>query len=88
VFLPVGVTRCTDGGALLHAKYHPHRRRCGGVEPKFLKQISKYKRLAPAHPSHDFFTKFSQIVGSFVLDRVKIKGGPLKGSYGSFHVKR
>ena len=67
-FCPTEATRCTDGaeiwrggfGRLLHAKFHPHRCKEGGMGPKKLKicpdffKILEYKRPAETHPSHDF----------------------------------
>jgi len=69
VVRPTGATRCTDGGALLHAsgfcpllhaKFHPHRCNDKGVGPQKLKfllrfgQNVEYKCPAGAYPLRDF----------------------------------
>ena len=67
VFRPARATRCTDGGeiwhgggAVPHAKFHPHRCNNKGVGPpkvKFLLRFNQnveYKRPAGAYPLRDF----------------------------------
>ena len=95
VFRPAGATRCTDGGEIWHAKFHPHRCNDKGVGPPKLKfllrfyQNVEYKRPAGAYPLHDFHkicrvcTSFQDALG------VKIWLDLLKGlwSYGGFKLR-
>ena len=56
MFAPMGV----KFGALLHAKFHPHRRNNKGIGPRKLKcllrfdQNVEYKRPAGVYPLRDF----------------------------------
>ena len=92
VFRHARATRCTDGGEIWHAKFHPHRcndKDVGLQKLKFLLRFDQnveYKRPAGAYPLRDFHkicrvcTSFQDALG------VKISLDLLKGlwSYGVF----
>ena len=77
VFRPAGATRCTDGGEIWHAKFHPHRCNDKGVGPQKLKFLLifdrnvEYKRPAGRIPCA-IFTKFAEFVPHFRASGVKI----------------
>ena len=75
VFRPAGVTRCIDGGEILHGgpppcQISPHRYNNKGVGPQKLKFLLRfdrnvgYKRPAGAYHLRDF-TKFAEFVAHF-----------------------